>query len=62
MTDKTDSEIVFAHGKKKNQSQAFLEVLRESPPEQKEAILAYIQALNEKEQEKINQSEEQKNA
>ena len=45
MTDKTDSEIVFSHIQ--TNPQVFLEVLRESPIEQKEAILTYLQELPE---------------
>jgi hypothetical protein len=58
MANPTDSEIVFTHIK--SNPQVFLEVLRESPVEQKETILAYLQTLPEigNEQEQTNQSEE----
>ena len=57
MANPTDSEIVFAHIR--SNPQVFLEVLRKSPVEQKEAILAYLQTLPQigNQQEQINQSE-----
>ena len=45
MTDKTDSELVFTHIQ--TNPEAFLEALRESPIEQREAILTYMQSLPE---------------
>ena len=45
MTNKTDSEIVFAHIR--TNPGAFLEALRNSPIEQKEAILTYMRELPE---------------
>ena len=45
MTKKTDSELVFTHIQ--TNPEVFLEVLRESPIEQKEAILTYLQELPE---------------
>ncbi len=56
MANPTDSEIVFAHIR--SNPQVFLEVLRESPVEQKETIFAYLQTLSEigNEQEQTNQS------
>ena len=47
MTKKTDSELVFTHIQ--TNPEAFLEALRESPIEQKEAILTYMQSLPEPE-------------
>lgn len=61
MTNPTASEIVFSHVR--SNPGVFLEVLNNSPIEQKEAILAYLQTLPEignEEQEHTNQSEENK--
>ena len=52
MTDKTDSELVFTHIQ--TNPEAFLEALRESPIEQREAILSYMQSLPEPEIEATN--------